>query len=198
MIEGSQGATALVGMPELVVGMQELIDGEWWLYVETPAALVGCAACGTRAVGHGRSRTAVRHLSVAGRPTVLMWAKRRWRCADPDCEVQTWVETIDAIAPKASLTNRARVRLAEMVNVDGMSIAAAAVEFGIGWHTANAAVVEFTDPPVNKPARPEGVTAIGVAEKRFLNATPEHRTIFMTQIVDLAPPPPRRDPRTDP
>ena len=37
MVHGSQGATALVGMPGFVVGAHGLIDGEWWLYVETTA-----------------------------------------------------------------------------------------------------------------------------------------------------------------
>ena len=185
VINGSQGATALVGMSEFVVGAQELVDGEWWLYVETRADLVGCASCGTRAVGHGRTRTAVRDLAVSGRPTVLVWAKRRWRCPDGDCVVKTWSETTDAIAAKASLTKRARRRLAEMVNVDGDSTATAAAEFGVGWHCANAAVAEHTDPVVDDDARLETVTAVGVDEKRFLNATGEHRTIFTTQIVDL-------------
>ena len=72
-MHGSQGATALVGMPGFVVGAHELIDGEWWLYVETTADVVGCAECGTRAIGHGRSRTAVRDLAISGRPTVW-WA----------------------------------------------------------------------------------------------------------------------------
>jgi transposase len=33
--------------------------------------------------------------------------------------------------------------------------------------------------------RLEGVTAIGVDEKRFLNATADHHTVYTTQIVDL-------------
>jgi len=185
VINGSQGATALVALSGLIVGAQELIGDEWWLYVETDADVVGCVGCGTRAVGHGRARTAVRDLPVAGRPTVLMWAKRRWRCPDRDCDVHTWVEHFDGIAQRASLTERARRRLAGMVNTEGMSIAAAALEFGVGWHTANVAVAEFTDPVIDDPDRLENVTAIGVDEKRFLNATPEHRTTFTTQIVDL-------------
>jgi transposase len=72
-----------------------------------------------------------------------------------------------------------------MVNIDGSSIAAAAAEFGVGWHTANQAVVEFTDPHVDDPGRLEGVEMIGVDEKRFLNATPTSRTVYTTQIVDL-------------
>lgn len=79
VIEGSQGATALVGIAELVVGVQELIDGEWWLYVESRADVAGCSTCGTWAVAHGRSRVAVRDIAIARTPTVLVLARRRWR-----------------------------------------------------------------------------------------------------------------------
>ena len=72
-----------------------------------------------------------------------------------------------------------------MVNVEGDSIAAAAVEFGVGWHTAHQAVIDYTDPAINDPGRLDGVCGIGVDEKRFLNANAEHRTVFTTQIVDL-------------
>lgn len=185
VIQGSRGATVLVGMAGFVVGAQELVAGELWLYVETTAEVVGCPGCGTRAVGHGRARTAVRDLPVSGRPTVLMWAKRRWWCPDSDCVVATWSETTDAIAARAVLTQRARRRLAEMVNIDGDSIAGAAAAFGVGWHTANRAVADHTDPHIDDPARLVGVEAIGVDEKRFGNATPEHRTTYTTQIVDL-------------
>lgn len=185
VIHGSQGATALVGMGEFVVGVQELVDGEWWLYVETAADVVGCGACGTRAVGHGRGRTAVRDLPIAGRPTVLVFARRRWRCPEPLCEVNTWSEQVGAIASRASMTERARARLAEIVNVDGVPIAVAAAEFGVSWHTANAAVAAYTDPQITDPGRFEGIGAIGVDEKRFTNANVEHRTTFTTQIVDL-------------
>lgn len=185
VIQGSRGATALVGMPGLVVGAQVVAEGELWLYVETTADVVGCGGCGTGAVGHGRSSTLVRDLPVSGRPTVLVLAKRRWRCPDPDCDVKTWSETIEEVRPRAVLTERARRRIAEMVNVDGDSIASAAATFGVGWHCANQAVAQFTDPHVDDPSRLEGVSAIGVDEKRFLNATPTSRTRFTTQIVDL-------------
>ena len=185
VIQGSRGATTLVGMPGFVVGAHDLVAGELWLYVETTADVVGCSRYGARATGHGRARTAVRDLPISGRPTVLMWSKRRWRCPDPDCGVNTWSETSEAIAPRAVLSERARKRLAEMVNVDGDTIAGAAVEFGVGWHTANQAVADYTDPHIDDPDRLEGVTAIGVDEKRFLNATVDHHTVYTTQIVDL-------------
>ena len=112
-----------------------------------------------------------------------MMDKRQWSCCGADGAVNSLYETSEAIAPRAVLTQRARKRLAEMVNVDGDSIAAAS--FGVGWHTANVAVTAFTDPHIDDPARLEGVSAIGVDEKRFLNATCTHHTVFTTQIVDL-------------
>ena len=86
----------------------------------------------------------------------MVFARRRLRCPEPLCEVRTWSEHIDAIAPRASLTERARERLAAMVNIDGFSIAAAALEFGVGWHAANAAVADYTDPAVDDPDRLDG------------------------------------------
>lgn len=184
-IHGSHDASALVGVPEFVVRAQVLRDGEWWLAVETVADRAWCPGCGVRAVGHGRARTVVRDLPIAGVPTVLVFARRRWLCPEALCAMRTWSEHVDAISRRASLTERARARLAEMVNIDGCSIAAAGVEFGVGWHTAHQAVADYTDPAVEDQARLEGVRAIGVDEKRFLNATPSHRTVFTTQIVDL-------------
>ena len=155
VINGSQGATALVDIADFVVGVQVLVGHEWWLYVETAADVVGCSGCGTRAVGHGRAPTKVRDLPVSGRPAVLVWHKRRWRCPDSDCETTTWSETCPEIAPRASLTGRARARLAEMVNVGGDSVAAAAAAFGVGWHTAHQAVIDYTDPAVDDAGRLE-------------------------------------------
>ena len=185
VIDGSRGATALVGLPGFVVGAQELVDDEWWLFIETDADVVGCPDCGVRAVGHGRRLTAVRDLPVAGHPVVLVWAKRRWRCGDPDCATRTWLETSPEIAARASLSRRTRRRIADMVNIDGDSIAHAAAVFGVGWATANGAVVEFTDPVIDDEERLDEVTAIGVDEKRFTNATATHHTTFTTQIFDL-------------
>lgn len=117
-------------MAGFVVGAQQLVDGELWLYVETTADLVGCSGCGTRAVGHGRSGTLVWDLPISGRPTVLAWFKCRWRCPEPACSRATWSEASPEIASRAVLSERARKRLTDMVNIDGDSIAAAASWFG--------------------------------------------------------------------
>ena len=170
--------------------------------------LVGAQVLNATASGRGSQsspgpiRGGVRGAESAGRPrsfhdhgagsadrwgadAVLVFARRRWRCPEPLCQVRIWSERVDAIAARSSLTGRARARVARMVSLEEFSIAAAAVEFGVGWHTANIAVADSTDPHVNDPARLEGVSGIGADEKRFLYATATHRTVFTTQIVDL-------------
>jgi hypothetical protein len=65
----SEGASALLGMDGFVVGAQLEVDGEVWLSVETTAEVVGCEACGTRAIGHGRRVVRVRTCPwAAGQP----------------------------------------------------------------------------------------------------------------------------------
>lgn len=181
----SEGATALLGMPELVVRAHIEVDREFWLEVETTADLVGCDGCGTRAVGHGRRRTKVRDLPIADRPVVLVWAKRLWRCPDPDCVVVTWSEDLDEIAPRAVLTERARVEICRLVGECGRSVAEVARTFGVSWHTAMAAVRDHGRPRVDHLSRLGAPAALGVDETAFLAATPWHQTLLVTGFVDL-------------
>src|SRR5713226_1398313 len=129
-------------MAGFVVRAQVVEAGEWWLQVETTADRVGCAACGVRAVGHGRRGVEVRDLPIAGRPVRLVWAKRIWRCVEPLCATATWSEHDAQIGSRASLTRRARVEICRRVGQDADSVAQVAREFGIGWHTAMVAVRE--------------------------------------------------------
>ena len=104
----SEGATALLGLDGLVVLAHVRHGGELWILVETTVSVMGCPGCGTRATGHGRRRVAVRDLPVAGRPVVLVWAKRLWRCTEPECSTGTWSERHPGIGRRMSVTERAR------------------------------------------------------------------------------------------
>jgi transposase len=172
----SQGATALVGIAGMRVIAQLLVDGEWHLEIESTADVVGCRECGTRAVGHGRRRVKVRDLTISGRPVVLVWAKRIWRCADADCDRATWSEQHPQIAPRAALTERARAEICRRVGQDEDSVAEVARAFGVGWHTAMAAVVDHGTPRVEDPARLDGVAAVGLDETTFLHANARRHT----------------------
>jgi transposase len=88
----SASASMLLGLDGFEVLAAEVTAGEWQLVVQTTAELVGCAGCGARAEAHGRRAARVRDLPVGGRPVVLVWRKRIWRCPEPTCGVRTWTE----------------------------------------------------------------------------------------------------------
>ena len=181
----SQGASALLGLDGFVVGAQLEVDGEVWLSVETTADVVGCESCGTRAVGHGRRVVRVRDLPAGDRPVVVVWRKRIWRCVDPHCEVVTFAEDTDAIAPRAVATERARAEMCRRVGQDGHSVAQVARTFGVSWHAAMAAVRDHGRPRVDHLSRLRLPSAIGLDQTSFLAASATHPTLLVTGFVDL-------------
>ena len=83
----------LVGLPAIAVVGVEDDDGEALrVHVETTATVVGCAGCGTRAWLKDQRPVTLVDLPAFGRPAVLVWHKRRWRCPEPACEVGSFTE----------------------------------------------------------------------------------------------------------
>jgi transposase len=185
VFERSDSAVAVLGMDGFVLLAAVEVDGELHQLVETEAATVGCAGCGTRALSKGRRRTKVRDLSCGGRPVVVVWAKRLWRCGDADCDVNTWSETSPLIAARASLTERARAEACRRVGKDAHAVAAVARDLGVAWQTVMRAVADHGRPLVENPARLEDVAALGLDETSFLKATPTSPTRWVTGLVDL-------------
>jgi transposase len=174
-----------------LVAVAEL-DGELELLVQTTADLVGCPGCGAVAEPKDRRPCWVRDLPIGGRPVVLCWWKRVWCCPYELCQANTWTEIHEAIAPRASLTERARAwAFAQVGDRDG-TVAATARELGVGWHTIMRLVRQIGSPLVDDPARLDGVSAVGVDETTFLAAAPTHTTEFATGITDLTPGRPAR------
>jgi transposase len=81
----SASASRLLGLDGFEVLAAEVVDGEWRLTVQTMATVVGCVGCGVRAELHSRRTVRVRDLPSGGRPVVLAWRKRIWRCREPAC-----------------------------------------------------------------------------------------------------------------
>jgi transposase len=175
----------LLGLDGFEVTAAEVTDDEWRLAVQTTATTVGCAACGTQARLHARRTVRVRDLPMGGRPVVLAWRKRIWRCIEPACEVRTWTEQRVAIRPRAVLTERARAEACRRVGKDAHAVAAVARDLGVGWATIMRAVHEHGTPLVDDPARLEEVTALGLDETSFLKATRRASTRYVTGLVDL-------------
>lgn len=184
-VDGSSGATALLGLGGLVVLAAIEHDGEVWLEVETTAVVMACPSCGMRATGNGRRRVKVRDLAVSGRPCVVVWRKRTWVCNDADCEAKSFSEVTDVIRPRAVLSERARAEMCRRVGEDGDSVAAVAAEYGVGWATTMAAVIDYGTPLVKDPDRVGPVRALGVDETSFQGATAYHHTTYVTGFVNL-------------
>src|SRR5664280_264956 len=184
MQDGSSGATALLGMEGFAVLAMLEEDGELFLSVETTADVVGCPACGVRAVGHGRSVTQVRDLPAGGRPVRLVWKKRKWICRDADCAAKSFTEKSDLV--EGSLTRRAAAEICRKVGQDGCSVALVAREFGVGWECAMNCVRRHGEPLVDDPSRLDNLSALGIDEHKMLSANGEHHTEYVTCFVDVA------------
>jgi transposase len=182
---GSASGSILLGLDGFEVTAAEIIDDEWRLAVQTTTTTVGCAACGTQARLHARRTVRVRDLPIGGRPVVLAWRKRIWRCGEPACGVRTWTEQQAAIRPRAVLTERARAEACRRVGKDAHAVAAVARDLGVGWATVMRAVADHGTPLVEDPARLDGVAALGLDETSFLKATRRAPTRYVTGLVDL-------------
>ena len=102
--QGSASGSLLLDLDGLGVVSAELVGGEWQLVVQTTVMVIGCPGCGVPATPHGRRAVRVRDLPIGGRPVVLCWRKRIWRCREEACGVRTWTERLAAIRPRAVLT----------------------------------------------------------------------------------------------
>jgi transposase len=178
-------ASRLLGLDSFEVLAAEITAGEWQLTIQTTATVVGCVGCGVRAELHGRRTVRVRDLPIGGRPVVLAWRKRIWRCREPACGVRTWTEQTAAIRPRAVLTERAQAEACRRVGKDAHAVAAVARDLGVGWATVMRAVAEHGSPLVDDPARLGGVATLGLDETSFLKATRQAPTRYVTGLVDL-------------
>ncbi|HEX2273100.1 MAG TPA: transposase family protein, partial [Acidimicrobiales bacterium] len=181
--ESSESAVALVGMAGFRLLAAAEVDGELHQLVETTATVVGCPECGTRALSKGRREIRVRDLPAGGRRVVIVWRKRIWRCPDADCDVSTWTEQTDAIASRASMTERARAEACRQVGHQNRSVACVARDFGVGWATVMAAVEDYGRPLVDDARRTADTRALGLDEVAFLRANARRHTTFATNFV---------------
>jgi transposase len=181
----SASVSALLGLDGFQLVSAELVGGEWQLVVQTTVMVIGCTGCGVPATPHGRRTVRVRDLPIGGRPVVLCWRKRLWRCREPACGVRTWTERLAAIRPRAVLTERARAEACRRVGKDAHAVAAVARDLGVGWATIMRAVADHGRPLVEDPTRLDGVAALGLDETSFLKATRRAPTRYVTGLVDL-------------
>ncbi len=178
---------AALGLPRFVVLAAAEYGGELELLVETTESGTGCPRCGVVATLHDRKPRWVRDLPSGGRPVVLVWWKRVWRCEEPCWEQRTWSETSPAIRRRAVLTERARAEACRRVGQDAHPVAQLAADLGVGGGTVMRAVGEYGRRILDSQWLHTNVAVLGLDETAFLAATPTSATRFVTGLVDLRP-----------
>lgn len=106
MHDGTGFAEAILGLRGFrITGVHET-ESEVVISIETLDVAAWCTACGVKAEAHDRMRLEIRDLACFGRPTRLVWSKRRWRCGMRECPTRTWTETSEHVPERAVLTVR--------------------------------------------------------------------------------------------
>lgn len=178
-------AEAMLGLEGFVVlGVRE-DPAELVITIQTTADLVGCTGCGIRAEAQDRMSIEIRDLACFGRPTRLVWRKRRWRCREALCPVRTWTETSPAAMARQLITWRAGLEACRQVGELARPVSTVAAEFGVCWWTVMNAVIEHGTRLVDDPDRVGMVTQLGIDETSFLAANRDHHTIYVSSVVDL-------------
>ncbi len=182
MDDRSGGATALLGMEGFVVLAMEEHEGEWWVLIETTAALVGCPDCGGRAIGHGRSIVQVRDLPVVGSPVRSCGASIGGAVRIPTA----------CGGPSPRQANRSRgvsPDEREPRSAEGWVRRRAGGSSGQGLRCE---LVERhgrrqgpRETPRRRCPRLYRVRALGVDEHKMLAAGPRRPSVFATQLVEL-------------
>ncbi len=143
-----------------------------------------CRGCG--AAGRVRDTVARRlaHAPFGHRPTTLLVRVHRYRCAG--CG-RVWRQDMGkAAAPRSKLSRGGLAWALIGLVVQHLTVARIAEGLGVGWHTANSAVLdEGRRVLIGDPARFDGVAVIGVDEHAWRHTRIGDK--YVTVVIDLTP-----------
>jgi transposase len=120
-----------------------------------------------------------------GVSVLIIWLKRVWRCAEPDCSTGTWSEMHELIAPRAVLTSRAITWATDALVHDDTTVSALARHLRVDWHTLWRAVKAEAVTRTSRPERLAGVTTLGVDEHIWRPSRQAQTDRAVTAMVDL-------------
>ncbi len=94
----------MIGLPDIrFLAVEEGPGAVGKVQVESVARSMGCPLCGVPAQVKDRTPVELVDLPLQGRPSRLVWRKRRWMCPDGDCTMGGWTEENNRIAGPGQL-----------------------------------------------------------------------------------------------
>ncbi len=177
----------LVGLPDVnVLAVDDVADGPLRVHVETRRGRPQCRRCGGSVLAKDRATVELVDLPCFGRPTRLVWRKRRWACRRLSCDLGSFTETAPTVAaPRVAMTDRAGRWVTEQVGRNGRTVNEVAVELGCDWHTINDSVIAYGAALVDDEERIGEVTALGLDETLFARVGKWRTQSWSTSIVDV-------------
>jgi transposase len=177
----------LVGLGEVtVLGAVDDRSGPVVVHIETRAERPLCVGCGGAVWAKDQRPVELVDLPAFGRPSRLVWHKRRWSCPAAGCAVGSFTETAGRIAAERFvMTDRAGRWVTEQVGRYKRSVNEVAVELGCDWHTINDTVIAYGTALVEHPDRIGAVDALGLDETLFARLGRWRTQAWSTSIVDV-------------
>lgn len=178
----------VVGLPDVIVLAVDDQPGDpLRVHIETTACRPECSECASVVWVKDRPVVELVDLPCFGRPTRLVWHKRRWCCPRASCPTGSWTEQAPAIAaPRLVMTDRAGRWVTRQVGQRARTINEIAVELGCDWHPVNDAVIAYGAALVDDdPTRFADVTALGLDETLFARLGRWRTQAWSTQLVDV-------------
>lgn len=143
-----------------------------------------CRECGAEGAARDSVTRRLAHAPFGWRPTTLVVIVARYACGP--CG-RVWRQDMTAAAEPRARISRAGLAWALVgIVCQHLTVARVAECLGVGWHCANAAVLdEGRRVLISDPGRFDGVAVLGVDEHVWRHT--RHGDRFVTVIIDLTP-----------
>jgi transposase len=140
----SDGTSLLFDLPGFrVVSCVEDDTGVRRVVVMQVAAEHACPRCEVLAGGrpYDLRESRIKDLPFGQRRLLVIWGKRRYRCAEPRCSQRVFTERSAQVPPRCRLTGRLRARLEQAASRSARAILDVAAEYGVSWWSVHRALV---------------------------------------------------------
>ena len=178
----------IVGLGDVdVLGVKDVPGEALAVHIRCRGARPRCGGCGGVVWSKGSEPVGLVDLPAFGRPVGLVWHKRRWQCPAVGCDVRSFVEIDERIAPpRGKLTSRAGRWATVQAGRFGRPVEHVADDLGCDWHTVSDAVCAWGEALLAADGERVGdVEALGLDETLYKREGRWRTRRWCTSIVDV-------------